>query len=87
MKFKCNKCQAMAVWFYMPSSIDINSSFKCDNCVPRGCSCNMKCNFGIDGEQLEEPYEEYKDDQGRLLPCCEFDFNEEGFNEEDFKDE
>jgi hypothetical protein len=29
------KCGKPAVWFYMPGS-----SLYCDDCVPRGCSCN-----------------------------------------------
>lgn len=41
----------------------------CDNCVPsRGCSCQ-------DGAL---------DDQGRGLPCCEYDYDAEGFT---FSDE
>lgn len=35
-KIKC-KCGRDAIWSYIP-----NGSFYCDNCVPRGCICNLK---------------------------------------------
>ena len=38
-KHRCSKCDNMAVWLYMPSSK--GRVFFCDNCVPRGCSCNV----------------------------------------------
>ncbi len=44
--------------------------YYCDNCVPRGCSCN------IDPDTLEED----KDHLGRLYPCCEYWFDDQGFN-------
>jgi len=79
MKEKCIKCGGLATWIYMPS--DSNRSY-CDVCVPRGCSCNLECdedgNFIFDksGELVQ-----YLDDQGRELPCCEYDFFEEGIDE------
>lgn len=33
---KCERCGKKAQWMYMP-----NSNFYCDDCVPRGCSCNI----------------------------------------------
>ena len=57
MKHKC-KCGKLAVWYYMPND---NKWVACDDCVPRGCSCN---------------YEEDVDEQGRKLPCCEWWYNE-----------
>jgi len=36
----------------------------CDECVPRGCTCV--------GNQTDE--------YGRKLPCCEFGYDEEGFD-------
>lgn len=36
-KILCKICNKnMAVWIYMPKNY-----FYCDNCVPRGCSCNL----------------------------------------------
>lgn len=60
----------MAVWYYVPSEIDRDERHFCDNCVQRGCSCNI------------DPYtgEDMLDELGRLQPCCEYDFSEEGFD-------
>lgn len=49
-------CGKPADWFYAPSGGDY-----CDACVPRGCSCN----FDLEGN-------EYLDEGGRRLPCCEY---------------
>jgi hypothetical protein len=65
---KCLKCGKKAVWFYLPS----DSVQYCDDCVPRGCSCNDN-EYEEDGEVV---YIERKDDKGRLLPCCEFMYDE-----------
>lgn len=73
-KLKC-KCGKTATWLYMPSS---KIWVCCDNCVPRGCSCNTK----ID-DSGEEPIfldEQEIDDQGRLLPCCEWFYEKDGFD-------
>lgn len=43
-------------------------AFYCDDCVRRGCSCNTDEN-GV----------EDRDEKGRLLPCCEYGFNENGY--------
>jgi len=75
MKTKCIKCKsAMAAWCYMPNA---NYGELCDNCVPRGCSCNIKD---------EETGEMYLDEQGRELPCCEYDYSALGFFEEDLEE-
>jgi hypothetical protein len=79
MKKKCLKCGALATWIYMPIYHDYSY---CDDCVPRGCSCNFTltddCSFLIiDGEFIED-----LDDKGRKLPCCEYDFFEEGVEED-----
>jgi hypothetical protein len=52
-------CQRPAVWHYMPSD---GNGERCDEHVPRGCSCQSDDDgtLGID-------------DQGRLLPCCEWE--------------
>lgn len=40
-KIKCSVClEKDAVWLYMPGSDDGND-FYCDDCVPRGCTCNV----------------------------------------------
>ena len=43
--------------------------FYCEEHVSRGCSCNFDFITG----------EEYKDEQGRSLPCCEYDWNDKGY--------
>jgi hypothetical protein len=35
----CN-CGKMATYFHMPSSSVVDNRYYCDDCVPRGCSCN-----------------------------------------------
>jgi hypothetical protein len=64
------KCGAPAVWEMAPCD---SFGEYCDECVPRGCSCNAK----------SYPYKaggaQHRDDRGRLLPCVEFDYWPEGF--------
>lgn len=65
----CDLCLKPAVWFYIPGSEQY-----CDDCVPRGCSCNE---FPLDGNPENtnpENWEEEVDEKGRKLPCCEFLF-------------
>ena len=51
-KYKCD-CGKLATWVYMPSYRDSDNDFSCDDCVPRGCSCNNR-HTGNDGEKLPE---------------------------------
>jgi hypothetical protein len=70
----------MGVWYYMPASPP-NISFdpitkenlddyRCDSCIKRGCSCNVDPISGI----------EDTDEQGRFYPCCEYSYDEKGFD-------
>ena len=36
---RCSCCNEKAVWLYMPGNK--GKIYFCDNCVPRGCSCNL----------------------------------------------
>ena len=67
----CVCCGKKAEWSYMPGANNY-----CDNCVPRGCSCNLELKEGIDieSEEAEDPknYYEPTDDKGRKFPCCEY---------------
>lgn len=74
IKVKCDTCHNIAIWFYMPGT-----SKYCDDCVPRGCSCNLELKEGIDesSEKLED-YIQPLDDKGREYPCCEFHYEEQG---------
>lgn len=69
---KCSQCGALAVWEYMPG--DAVHEY-CDQHVPRGCSCNRSYNPATD--EWDGP--EDRDEQGRLLPCCEYWFTPQGF--------
>jgi hypothetical protein len=66
MKHKCDKCDSIAVWYYEPMEADYRY---CDACVKRGCGCNI--NY--------KTQEEFRDEQGRLFPCCEYGYSEDGF--------
>lgn len=52
-------CHNPATWHYTPSD---GSGDRCDEHVPRGCSC-----------MIDDNNEPLRDDLGRLLPCCEWD--------------
>lgn len=106
---KCSMCNKPATWYYLPSSD--GKRFFCDDCVPRGCSCNVydlklfgepdnkeniiwwsKENYhryligesnDIDNlsskeRQKDSFYYEYLDKNGKRLPCCEYDYDEQG---------
>lgn len=66
MKVECELCRKMAVWVYGP---DTRVGY-CDAHVSRGCSCNVDEATGI----------EDRDDLGRLMPCCEYLYYENGFD-------
>ena len=71
----CCKCKENATWMYMPTGgadEKERDRYYCDDCVSRGCSCNLDFDTG----------EELTDDMGRKLPCCEYNYSEDGFEEE-----
>lgn len=74
-------CGKLAVWLYAPDS----KNFACDDCVPRGCSCNNDLKAGIDYESpeaaLPENWVEPVDGKGRKYPCCEWFYDVEGWEE------
>lgn len=35
-------CGKLATWCYMPGYSNGDSPYHCDDCVPRGCSCNHR---------------------------------------------
>lgn len=94
-KITCGKCNNLATWYYMPaySWKRKKDSYYCEEHVPRGCSCNQyyveKWDitnteihwFELTEEELKN-YElrDYKDEKGRLLPCCEYIEDEEWFD-------
>ncbi len=75
--------------------------FFCDNCVPRGCSCNVysleefplekkkEKNYIFWDEKIENyttelsdksHYYEVVDENNRRYPCCEYEYDENGFD-------
>lgn len=77
-KYTCFKCglqgrEALAVWYYMPhfQNKAEEENYFCDNCISRGCSCNL-----IIGSDSEEEL----DERGRQLPCIEYDYSETGYD-------
>lgn len=72
MKINCLKCSSIAVWYYLPMINGQDSNmYYCDNCIERGCSCQIDPQTG----------KEDADELGRLLPCCEYDFCQDGYDE------
>lgn len=67
MKLKCDNCNNNATWLLMSGKGQY-----CDDCVPRGCSCN------IDDDTDEESLDEF----GRKYPCCEFWYDKEGYEDD-----
>lgn len=51
------RCGKPAVWMYAPGTGNY-----CEDCVSRGCSCNIDPNTGV----------EDTDELGRFFPCCEY---------------
>ena len=70
----------------MPSTCDNIDHFYCENCVPRGCSCNAELKEGIeyDSKEAEDPknYVEKLDEKGRKWPCCEYFWEKNEYEEE-----
>lgn len=101
MKIRC-KCGRMAVWVYIPGKDD-EHDYCCDNCVPRGCGCEAYSVHydefpdiedypeGEEGKDYKwiEPGEVYVylDKYGREYPCCEWLYDEDGFDEDKIEEE
>lgn len=106
MKFFLCECGKKAEWVYMPSSDYY--PYYCDECVPRGCTCNDEYAYEYEAENgeikktaIEDTIQWYEkngmkwiwkeegkcishvDDKGRLLPCCEYFYNENGWEAEE----
>ena len=64
----CEECGRLATWVYMP-----NGDLRCDNCVPRGCSCNQEPKDGNYENEDPSNWEEPTDEKGRKYPCCEWE--------------
>ena len=67
---KCSICNHKANWIRM-SAREGEELFWCDDCVPRGCSC-----------QEDEDGKQPLDEQGRQYPCCEYNILTEDDHED-----
>lgn len=96
------ECGEMAVWLYMPGFSNGSSSYFCDICVHRSCTCNHRYVDQSDVDfnppydsspspNLDLPTGLYKwiekdriwvslDENGREYPCCEYEYDEKGFD-------
>ena len=82
------ECGRFATWCNVSSDV-----IRCDDCVPRGCSCNIILTDELDedgncipvldkdGNCVEET-----DERGRLLPCCEWDWHQHGIDDSEWSD-
>lgn len=81
---KCFNCDKEATWFYAPGK---EEDVACDDCVPRGCSCNLELKSGVkeipyhEGINDAEDYYQPVDDLGREFPCIEWMRFDEKFEE------
>ncbi len=64
-------CDAIRHYNWDNFTVEVIETCSSDEELPRGCSCMMSDS---------DPPEYLLDDQGRKLPCCEFDYNKEGFD-------
>ena len=91
MKELCD-CGKVAVWVYLPGYSSGENPNHCDDCVPRGCTCNYHSIQeeyddqpegveGVDYKWISETIWTNIDDQGREYPCVEYDYDEEGWED------
>lgn len=88
MKNKCYNCNQVAKWLYIPGKNEpTGCDFFCDDCVPRGCSCNWELRPGVEANigrsgciiNPDTDYYEPVDEDGRKYPCCEYWYRENGW--------
>jgi hypothetical protein len=91
MKDLCD-CGKVAVWCYLPGYSNGDNPNHCDDCVPRGCTCNYHSIQeeyddqpegveGVDYKWISETIWTEIDDQGREYPCVEYDYDEDGWED------
>lgn len=95
-KEKCD-CGNYAVWMYSPGYSGGGNNYSCDDCVPRGCSCNNRRLYqdeyapeeedgveGVDWKWLVKDKEWTTiDEKGREWPCAEYWYDENNFEDEE----
>lgn len=87
-------CGKVAVWCYMPGYSSGANPNHCDDCVPRGCSCNHRSVLeeydnepeGLEGQDyiwVNKTTWTPIDDKGREYPCAEYFYDEDGWEIEE----
>lgn len=69
----CEICEQKAEWTYMPGDFSF-----CDKHVPRGCTCNANPIDDNWDNSNPKNWKQETDELGRLLPCCEYWYDENG---------
>lgn len=86
-------CGKTSVWCYLPGYSAGDSSYHCDDCVPRGCECNYdytntdlydskkpEGEENVDWKWIEEGICWTQiDSRKREYPCSEYEFDPDGF--------
>lgn len=71
---KCKNCgKKEATWMYMPECEIDFKDILCDDCVPRGCDCNLEPKDGNWFDENIKNWIQPLDGKGRKLPCCEWE--------------
>jgi hypothetical protein len=84
-------CGKIATYCYMPGYSSGDNPYSCDDCVPRGCSCNHNNILeeyknepegveNIDYRWIDELTWTYIDEQKREYPCVEHFYSEDGWD-------
>jgi len=87
-------CGKLAVWCYIPGYSSGNNPYSCDDCVPRGCSCNHNSILeeyknepegeeGKDWKWVDEGVWTDIDEKGREYPCVEYFYEENDWDEDE----
>lgn len=76
----CKDCKSMAVW----SGWNGDNFFFCDEHVPRGCGCAVQeyDPYAPIGHPNLDIMIQKTDAIGRLIPCIEFFYSKDGFDDE-----
>jgi hypothetical protein len=84
-------CGKTAVWSYMPGYSSGENPSHCDDCVPRGCTCNHRSTkevydndpegiLNVDYKWIDESTWTSIDEKGREYPCAEYIYDEDGWD-------
>lgn len=77
-KEKCD-CGKIAQYLLISASKDYGNPYYCDDCVPRGCSCNLEPKDGDWNNPNPEDWYQPLDEKGREYPCIEYMYSSKGY--------